>query len=79
MVSVYWRGKAGAKFRKNDGQPTGEYWLRYNQRGKQKWKRVGVWASVAKAKLLLERELQRNEVAKQWGCDEGWEQERDCE
>jgi integrase len=67
MVSVYWREKAGTKFRKNDGQVTGEYWLRYNQSGKQKWQRVGGWASVAKAKLLLERELQRNAVAKQWG------------
>jgi len=31
MVSVYWREKAGAKFRKNDRQSTGEYWLRYNE------------------------------------------------
>lgn len=67
MVSVYWRQKAGTKFRKNDGQPSGEYWLRYTESGKQKWQRVGDWTGVAKAKLLLERELQRDEIAKQWG------------
>ncbi len=67
MVKVYWREKAGSKFRKNDGQTTGEYWLRYNEKGKQRWKRVGSWDRVPKAKLLLERELQRNEIAKQWG------------
>jgi len=33
------------------------YYLRYENRGKQTWKRVGHYDLVAKAKLYLERQL----------------------
>ena len=68
MVRVYWREKAGSPFRKaQDGLTEGEYWLRYNESGKQRWQKVGPWDEVRKATILLERSLKRQRVAKKYG------------
>src|SRR5260370_13279167 len=44
-----------------------EYWLKSNYNGRQKWHRVGRYDGVKKAKLLLEREQERNEAARKYG------------
>jgi hypothetical protein len=65
MTRVYIRVEIECKrtFRKAPKVPSNhEYWLREQNNGKQKWHRVGEWANVKKATLLLERER----VAKQW-------------
>jgi hypothetical protein len=44
-----------------------EYWLKSSYDGRQKWHRVGKYEGVKKAKLLLEREIERNEAARKYG------------
>lgn len=61
MISIYIRTKVDGKrtFLKAPAVPdtTANYWLRYQaENGKQKWQRVGAYADVKKAVLLLERE-----------------------
>jgi hypothetical protein len=60
-VTIYIREKGGKqKYSKApDGPTDAQYWLLACQDGKQKWQRVGKYENVKKAKLLLERELER--------------------
>jgi hypothetical protein len=68
-VTVYIREKGGKqKFtRAPEGPTDAQYWLSACQAGKQKWHRVGKYEDVKKAKLLLERELERVAAAKKYG------------
>src|SRR6266478_2218253 len=70
MISIYIRLKIDGKrtFRAAPAEPgEQEYWLKSNYNGRQKWHRVGRYDGVKKAKLLLEREQERNEAARKYG------------
>src|ERR1700719_2563916 len=70
MISIYIRIKVDGKrtFRKAPEIPNeADYWLKVSQGGRQKWHRVGKFADVKKAKLLIERELEREAAAKKYG------------
>ena len=70
MISIYIRLKIDGKrtFRAAPAEPgEHEYWLKSNYNGRQKWHRVGRYDGVKKAKLLLEREQERNEAARKYG------------